>query len=109
MTYLDVDPEMHMYDCPGTLPGGRGCELCETWEGRTFAELRRELAGLPPEPVRPPAQIDRPEPPQPSRAGHDHDDHCERLIYEGGTCTCDSPYDWDREPSNMADLEDGIW
>ncbi|MET8703609.1 hypothetical protein ABZW10_32880 [Kitasatospora sp. NPDC004723] len=105
MTRLDIDPEMHMYDCPGTLPGGRGCELCKDWEGRTFEELRRELAGLPPlAPVSPPAPAEAPEPPRGCRDL----DHCERLMYEGGTCTCDSPDDYDREPSNMADLEDGV-
>lgn len=43
----------------------------------------------------------------PARTPH-HADHCERLVYEGGICTCHSPDDYDREPANMADLEDGI-
>ncbi|MGW6485676.1 hypothetical protein [Streptomyces sp. NPDC055056] len=37
-----------------------------------------------------------------------HADHCERLTEEGAICTCRSLDDYDREPANMADLEDGI-
>ncbi|MEU6467436.1 hypothetical protein [Streptomyces sp. NPDC046976] len=100
---MDIDPEMHMYDCPGTLPGGRGCEMCKSWEGRTFEDIRRELAGTPPVA---PVRLPTPRAPEPSR-GPDHADHCERFVYEGGICTCDLPDDYDREPPNMADLEDG--
>lgn len=41
----------------------------------------------------------------------EHDDECERLTYEGGICTCgadQSDEAYSAEPSNMADLEDGI-
>lgn len=42
----------------------------------------------------------------------DHDDECDKLMYEGGICNCandGSTYaSYDAEPSNMADLEDGI-
>ncbi|MFD9151270.1 hypothetical protein ACFWDF_29145 [Streptomyces diastaticus] len=104
---MDVDPEMHMYDCPGTLPGGRGCAMCKGWEGRTFEDIRRELAGTPP--VAPAASRapEAPRAPEPPRDPH-HADHCERLVYEDGICTCTLPDDYDREPSNMADLEDGV-
>lgn len=40
-----------------------------------------------------------------------HDDECDKVQYEGGTCTCDliaARDSYDDEPSNMADLEDGI-
>ena len=99
---IDVDPETHMYDCPGTLPGGRGCETCKSWEGRTFEDIRAELAGVPAKPA-----------PQPTSGAYEpartagHADDCERLTYEGGLCTCRLD-DYDREPTNMADLEDGI-
>ncbi|MFD6890652.1 hypothetical protein [Streptomyces sp. NPDC059957] len=43
----------------------------------------------------------------PARAPH-HAGHCERLTYEGGGCTCHALDDYDLEPANMADLEDGI-
>ncbi|MFF3216965.1 hypothetical protein ACFYYB_40875 [Streptomyces sp. NPDC002886] len=101
---MDIDPEMHMYDCPGPLPGGRGCEECKGWEGRTFKDIRAELAGTP---AVVPAS-------RPAYGAHslvrtpDHADHCERLTDEGGICTCHSLDDYDREPANMADLEDGI-
>ncbi|CAM5642229.1 hypothetical protein SAVIM338S_06302 [Streptomyces avidinii] len=39
---------------------------------------------------------------------HHHTDHCERLTYEGGVCTCHSLSDYAREPANMPDLEDRI-
>ncbi|THA47508.1 hypothetical protein [Streptomyces sp. A1136] len=101
---MDIDPEMHMYDCPGTLPGGRGCETCKDWEGRTFADIRAELAGTRapvPEPRSAPSE------PEPARTLH-HAGYCERLAYEGGICTCHSPDDYFQEPPNMADLEDGV-
>ena len=97
------DPEEHMYYCPGTGPGGRGCDVCAGWEGRTFEDIRAELAGTPAV-VPAPQPIARPQ--EPARAHHA--DHCERLAYEGGICTCHSPDDYDREPANMADLEDGV-
>lgn len=99
---MNIDPEMHMYDCPGTGPGGRGCEECKGWEGRTFAAIRAELTGTPrtiPVPRRAPSQDEL------VRAQH-HDDHCERLTCEGGICTCHGLDDYDREPSNMAQLEE---
>ncbi|MEV0504796.1 hypothetical protein AB0I84_45435 [Streptomyces spectabilis] len=99
---MDIDPEMHMYDCPGTLPGGRGCETCRGWEGRTFEDIRGELAGTPLVPVSPPL----PSSPELPRAHHA--DHCERFVSEGGICTCDCPDDYDREPPDMTDLEDGV-
>ncbi|WP_327180472.1 hypothetical protein OG599_35395 (plasmid) [Streptomyces sp. NBC_01335] len=97
---MDIDPEMHMYDCPGT--NGRGCETCEGWEGRTFDEIRAELAGTPagapaPGPILRAQEADR--------TGR-HADHCDRFAYDGGICNCAD--DYDREPPNMADLEDGI-
>ncbi|MFE2326901.1 hypothetical protein ACFXD5_23760 [Streptomyces sp. NPDC059385] len=102
--YLE-DPEMHMYDCPGTLPGG-GCEECKGWEGRTFADIRAELSGTPatatvPAPRRASPVLEA------ARAPH-HADHCERLVYEGGTCTCHGVDEYDREPADMIDLEDGV-
>lgn len=101
---MGTDPEMHMYDCPGTLSSGRGCAECKGWEGRTFKDIRAELAGTP-------AAVPSPRPapgtPEPARAPH-HADHCERLTYEGGVCTCHSLDDYDREPANLADLEDGV-
>ncbi|MFD8573409.1 hypothetical protein [Streptomyces sp. NPDC059639] len=104
---MDIDPEMHMYDCPGTLPGGRGCETCKGWEGRSFDDIRRELAGTPEAPVVPtPPTRSAAEPPR--AAVLDHADHCDRVHHDGGTCTCTTPDDYDREPSNMADLEDGV-
>ncbi|MFE9812447.1 hypothetical protein [Streptomyces sp. NPDC005548] len=99
-----INPEMHMYDCPGTLPGGRGCETCKDWEGRPFADIRRELAATPSDAPIVSAPRSTPEPARPSH----HAEHCERLVTEGGICTCHSEDDYDREPANMADLEDGI-
>ncbi|MGW5852014.1 hypothetical protein ACWFQ8_29390 [Streptomyces sp. NPDC055254] len=93
---------MHMYDCPGTGPGGRGCETCEGWEGRSFESIRAELEGRSaPTPRWAPIR------PEQSEAPH-RDGACERDLYEGGICTCGAPDDYDREPANMADLEDGI-
>ncbi|MFF5809056.1 hypothetical protein [Streptomyces sp. NPDC012746] len=100
----DIDPEMHMYDCPGTGPGGRGCETCEGWEGRSFESIRAELKGSPP-----PVPAPRRAPSRPERSEGSHrDGECERDLYEGGVCTCGALDDYDREPANMADLEDGI-
>lgn len=99
------DPELHMYDCPGTLPGGRGCETCRGWEGRTFRDIRAELAEAPaPAPV----PVPRPATEAPEPARTHHVDHCERHDGDGGICTCHALDDYDREPSNMADLEDGV-
>lgn len=92
-----------MYDCPGT--GGRGCEICADWEGRTFADIRNELAGI--STAAPAVVLPAPRTPE-APPTSDHAEHCDRLFHEGGTCTCDSPDDYDREPANMADLEDGI-
>ncbi|MFD7835530.1 hypothetical protein [Streptomyces sp. NPDC059761] len=98
------DPEMHMWDCPGTLPGGRGCETCKGWEGRTFGDIRAELARTPAV-----AQVPQQEFRALEKVRHPHhEDYCERDLYEGGICTCDSLDDYDREPSNMIDLEDGV-
>ncbi|MFE0654231.1 hypothetical protein ACFVZH_37375 [Streptomyces sp. NPDC059534] len=100
----DIDPEMHMYDCPGTGPDGRGCETCEGWEGRSFQSIRAEIQGrseIVPAPRWAPGRPEKPE------ATH-RDGECERDLYEGGGCTCDALDDYDREPANMADLEDGI-
>ncbi|MEV7834397.1 hypothetical protein AB0P12_27785 [Streptomyces subrutilus] len=95
---------MHVYDCPGTLPGGRGCELCEGWEGRRFEDIRAELAGASAVVPGPRQAASAPGPPR----APGHDDHCERFTYEGGICTCHYTDDYDREPANMIDLEDGI-
>lgn len=97
---MDIDPELHMYDCPGTGPGGRGCDECKGWEGRTFGDIRAELAGTP-APV--PAARPAPVPPEPDRTHHY--DHCDRLTTEGGVCTCRDLDDYDLEPANMIDLE----
>ncbi|MFJ4717447.1 hypothetical protein [Streptomyces sp. NPDC088785] len=102
---MDIDPELHMYDCPGTGPGGRGCPTCAGWEGRSFAEIRRELAAASgPEAV---PVVPTQSTPQRPRAEGPHVDHCERLVHEGGVCSCDIPDDYEWEPANMADLEDG--
>ncbi|MFK0238256.1 hypothetical protein [Streptomyces vinaceus] len=101
---MDIDPEMHMYECPGTLSGGRGCELCKGWEGRAFKDIRAEPAGTP---AMVPAPRLAPDVPESALTAY-HVDHCERLVYEGGICTCHSLDDYDREPANMADLEDGV-
>lgn len=98
---MDVDPEMHMYDCPGTGPGGRGCEECKGWEGRLFTDIRVELAGTP---STVPAPRSAPSSNAPVRTHHNDD--CERLVYEGGICSCHSMDDYFREPANMADLEE---
>ena len=40
----------------------------------------------------------------------DHDDECDKLLYEGGICTCGltgGRDDYDDEPSNMDALENG--
>lgn len=92
-----------MYDCPGT--GGRGCAICADWEGRTFEDIRNELAGIS---TATPTVVPVPRAPEPSRAPDHHAEHCDRLFHEGGICTCESPDDYDREPANMADLEDGV-
>lgn len=39
-----------------------------------------------------------------------HVDECDKVLYEGGACTCDLVEQYDDyhdEPSNMAELEDG--
>lgn len=39
-----------------------------------------------------------------------HDDECDKLMYEGGICTCEllgGRDDYADEPSNMAALENG--
>jgi hypothetical protein len=38
-----------------------------------------------------------------------HHEGCDKVLYEGGHCTCDlvGYGDYDDEPSNMAELEDG--
>ncbi|MFD9286604.1 hypothetical protein ACFWD7_57745 [Streptomyces mirabilis] len=76
---MDIDPEMHMWDCPGTGPGGRGCAVCAGWEGRSFDDIRRELAGTPEAPVRP--ALPTPSAPELIRTdGSGHADHCEHLV-----------------------------
>ncbi|MFD7868117.1 hypothetical protein [Streptomyces sp. NPDC059783] len=104
MTDDYIDPSLHMYECPDTLPGG-GCEICETWDGRTFEDIRSDLSGHVPAPPAPPVPS-TPDPPRDGPAGHA--DHCERLSYEDGICTCHGLDDYDREPPDMADLEDGV-
>lgn len=42
----------------------------------------------------------------------EHKDGCARVLYEGGTCTCDlvsssGRDDYADEPSNMAEMENG--
>ncbi|MBT2395935.1 hypothetical protein [Streptomyces sp. ISL-100] len=103
---MDIDPEMHMYDCPGTGPGGRGCEVCQDWEGRSFEDIRAQLN--PPAAGAAKTQTQQVPAPAPESRRDNHADDCERLTYEGGTCTCATVDEYDREPANMADLEDGV-
>lgn len=64
---MDIDPETHMYDCPGTLPGGRGWDTCKSWEGRSFADIRAGFAGVP---LSVPVPRSAPRTPEPARAFH---------------------------------------